>query len=254
MQPLSAIAANMTIPRTASPSPTASRPTPARRATRPRLDDLEITHPDLTAAIARVREWGATVNAARRRQASSDDAPPLAAPSLILSGPNGAGKTALARVIHWSMVDTVLDEDGRPIPDMVIPCGRWFTATDLLGALAQERDSDGYTHSAAPGQLAGSAPFVIIDDVAAELTIPYVAYQAQEGERQTRYHLFLDWCVRNNMPVVITTNLAAAGDDSDLARHVGPRAWSRLMQMCPRGYIVSLWSVPDYRRRLGGRA
>ena len=41
---------------------------------------------------------------------------------------------------------------------------------------------------------------------------------------------------------------------SDLARHVGPRAWSRLMQMCPRGYIVSLWSVPDYRRRLGGRA
>ena len=51
----------------------------------------------------------------------------------------------------------------------------------------------------------------------------------------------------------MTTNLAAAGDDSDLARHVGRRAWSRLMQMCPRGYIVSLWSVPDYRRRLGGR-
>jgi len=82
----------------------------------------------------------------------------------------------------------------------------------------------------------------------------YGAYPAQWSERQIRYHLFFDWCVGNNVPVVLTTNLAAAGPESDLAQHVGPRAWSRLMQMVPRGFIVSLWNVPDYRLIAGGRA
>lgn len=252
MQPISALANTMTIPRPTA-APTTARPAPAPRDARPRLADLEITHPDLAAAIAQVRHWAAAVNLAQRHNAGTADGPPSAAPSLILSGPNGTGKSHIARAILWSMVYTVLDDDGRPIPGMVSPAGRWFAAADLLAQLGHEQDSDGYHHSARPGPLVGSAPFVIIDDVAAELTIPYVAYQAQATERQIRYHLFFDWCIRNGVPVVLTTNLAAAGDESDLAHHVGPRAWSRLMQMCPRGYIISLWSVPDYRRRLGGR-
>ncbi len=228
--------------------------TRSQRAARPRLADMEITHPDLTAAITQVRAWGAAMNAARRQQNSAaDETAPLPTPSLILSGPNGTGKTALARVIQWSMVNAVLDDDGKPIDDMITPACRWYVAADLLARLGNERDGDGYNYSAAPGQIVGSAPFVIIDDVAAELSIPFVAYPAQEAERQIRYYLFLDWCVNNRVPVILTTNLAAAGDNSALAQHVGPRAWSRLMQMCPRGYIVSLWSVPDYRRRVGGR-
>ena len=225
----------------------------SRRA-RPTLAGLQETHPDLRQVIDQVRTWGKAVNAARHAvNDASDDNLTIRPPSLILTGPNGTGKTHLARVIQWSMVDAAMDEDGRPDPDMVAPCCRWYAAADLLGRLGNERDSDGFSYSGRPGQMVGSAPFVIIDDVAAELSIPYVAYPAQESERQIRYHLFFDWCVGNNVPVVLTTNLAAAGPESDLAQHVGPRAWSRLMQMVPRGFIVSLWNVPDYRLIAGGR-
>lgn len=228
-------------------------PAQLSRRARPTLDELRQTHPDLAAVIERVRAWGKAVNAARRAVNDVADETIVRPPSLILTGPNGVGKTHIARVIQWSMTDAALNEDGRPDPDMVAPCCRWYAAADLLARLGNERDSDGYAYSGRPGQMVGSAPFVIIDDVAAELTIPYVAYPAQEAERQIRYHLFFDWCVGNNVPVVLTTNLAAAGPDSDLAQHVGPRAWSRLMQMVPYGYTVSLWNVPDYRLILSGR-
>lgn len=230
------------------------------RWARPTLNGLRETHPDLRQVIAKVREWGQSVNAARRMVNNATDAgAAIRPPSMILTGPNGAGKTHIARVLQWSMVEAAGDAGrpdmfDRPNPDAVVPCCRWFSAVDLLARLGNEKDSDGYSHAGRPGQMVGSAPFVIIDDMAAALNIPYVAYPAQESERQIRYHLFFDWCVGNGVPVVITTNLAAVGDDSDLAQHVGPRAWSRLMQMVPRGFILSLWNVPDYRRIAGGRA
>lgn len=229
------------------------RPMPISRRQRPTLGSLRETHPDLRQVLETVRQWGKTFN--RIRQAANDagNEERVTAPSLILSGPNGTGKTHIARAIQWSMVDAALDDDGRPDPELVAPSCRWYAAADLLACLGEGRDSDGYTYSGRPGQLVGSAPFVIVDDLAAELSIPYVAYPAQEMERQIRYHLFFDWCVSNGVPVVLTTNLAAVGPDSDLARHVGPRAWSRLMQMVPRGFIVSLWNVPDYRMITSGR-
>ena len=231
----------------------ADAPVVMSRRARPTLNGLTITHPDLTVTIGRVREWGQAVNAARHAMNDANDETLARPPSLILTGPNGTGKTHLARVIQWSMVDAALDDDGRPLDDLVAPSCRWFAAADLLARLGNDRDGDGYSYAGRPGQMVGSAPFVIVDDVAAELSIPFVAYPAQEAERQIRYHLFFDWCVGNNVPVVLTTNLAAAGPDSDLARHVGPRAWSRLMLMCPAGFMISLWNVPDYRLIAGGR-
>lgn len=230
------------------------QPVQLPRHSRPTLSGLQETHPDMRTAVAVVRRWGAAFNQTRRAMNDATDESAARPPSLILSGPNGVGKTHIARAIQWSMVDTVLDEEGRAIPDMAAPACRWYAAADLLGSLGESRDGDGYTYSGRPGQMAGSAPFVIIDDVAAELTIPFVAHVAQEREIQMRYHLFFDWCLGNRVPVVLTTNLAATGPESDLARHVGPRAWSRLMEMVPRGFIVSLWNVPDYRLIAGGRA
>lgn len=228
-------------------------PAQLSRRARPTLNSLTETHPDVGGAIAAVRRWGTAFNVARRAMNDTADETPARPPSLILSGPNGAGKTHIARAIQWSMTDAATDDDGRPIDDLCAPSCRWYTAADLLARLGNERDGDGYSYSGRPGQLVGSAPFVVVDDVAAELTIPYVAYPAQEAERQIRYHLFFDWCNSNGVPVILTTNLTAAGPNSELARHVGPRAWSRLMQMCPAGFIVSLWNVPDYRLIASGR-
>ena len=226
------------------------------RQQRPSLDDLRATHPDVTAVLAGVRRWADAYRRALAAQGRAEaEMGECRAPSLILSGPNGTGKTHIARAIQWRVLTTVaLDADGDKLPDSVSPGCKWFAAAELLGRLGHESDSDGYRYATRPGQLIGNAPFVIIDDVAAELAIPYVAHAAQDVERQLRWHMVIDWCYANNVPVVMTTNLAASGDDSDLARHVGPRAWSRLMQMCPRGFILSLWNVPDYRLIAGGRA
>lgn len=228
-------------------------PAQLSRRARPTLNSLQETHPDMTGAIAVVRKWGKAFNEARRAMNDTADETAARPPSLILSGPNGTGKTHIARAIQWSLVDAATDEDSRQIDDLVAPSCRWYSAADLLGLLGHESDSEGYSYSGRPGSMVGGAPFVIIDDVAAELTIPFVAYPAQVMERQIRYHLFFDWCNSNGVPVVLTTNLTAAGPDSALAQHVGPRAWSRLMQMVPRGFIVSLWNVPDYRLIASGR-
>lgn len=228
-------------------------PAQLSRRARPTLNGLQETHPDMRGVIAVVRNWGKAFNEARRAMNDATDESQARPPSLILSGPNGTGKTHIARAIQWSLTDAATDDDGRPIDDLVAPSCRWYAAADLLGRLGNETDGDGYSYSGKPGQMVNNAPFVIIDDVAAELTIPFVAYPAQEAERQIRYHLFFDWCNSNRVPVILTTNLTAAGPDSALAQHVGPRAWSRLMEMVPRGFIVSLWNVPDYRLIVSGR-
>ena len=234
--------------------PSGDMPGRLPRRARPTLATLRETHPDMGAALVVVRRWAAAFNAYLRSLNDADNESMAGPPSLILSGPNGTGKTHIARAIQWSLVLAVLDDDGRAIDDLAAPACRWYAAADLLGSLGETRDNDGFFYSGRPSQLVGNAPFVVLDDVAAELSIPFVAYPAQEAERQIRYHLFFDWCVANRVPVVLTTNLSAAGPESDLARHVGPRAWSRLMQMSPRGFIVSLWNVPDYRMIAGGRA
>lgn len=221
----------------------------------PTLGGLIITHPDLRAIVERIVDWKRAVRDAVAAQndlgATADD---CRLPSLIISGPNGTGKSHIAQAIRYSVLTTIVrDGDGHDEPGTCAPRSKWFAAADLLARLGNERDGDGYSYSARPSQIVGSAPYIVIDDVAAELSIPFVAYPAQEIERQIRYYLLLDWCAKNNVAVILTTNLASAGPDSDLAAHVGPRAWSRLMQMVPAGFILSLWNVPDYRLIAGGR-
>ena len=47
----------------------------------------------------------------------------------------------------------------------------------------------------------------------------------------------------------ITTNL----DETGMVDLLGAAVWSRLLEMCPRGYIVELTGLDDYRRIKSGR-
>lgn len=193
------------------------------------LNSLEITHPKLQMALDAARAW------AKRKREGQLDA------SLVLMGPYGTGKTHIARAILWSMVQVAMDDDGEPIPGTERPAGRFFTGNDII----QRMDAHTWASS-----LIGQAPILVIDDVGAEQRIDYAGGDdGQRREKQHRYYKIINYCYDFQVSVIITTNLGLDG----LRDCLGGRAWSRLAQMAPKGFMVDLTGVPDYRLRQSGR-
>ena len=206
---------------------------------RVRINDLDTTHHQQVAtAVQAARDW-------KTRMIGGDlDA------SLVLSGPYGTGKTHIAKSILWSTVYTV---EGKP--DVVVPVGRFFIANELLTRLAPSQDKiTNALEMPRPSSLVGNAPMVIIDDVGGQQIIPYVSRDDQDGERHARYFRFIDYCYTAMVSVIITTNLSIEGlEDSQFARHIGGRAFDRLSEMAPVGFMVGLDGVPSWRQKQGGR-
>lgn len=193
------------------------------------LNSLEITHPKMQTAIDAARAW-----AERKRDGQLDA-------SLVLMGPYGTGKTHIARAILWSMIQVAVDDDGSQIGGTERPAGRFFTGNDLI----QRLDSHTWASS-----LIGQAPILVIDDVGAEQRIDYAGNDdGQRREKQGRYFKVINYCYDFQVSVIITTNLGLDG----LRECVGGRAWSRLAQMAPKGFMLDLTDVPDYRLRQSGR-
>jgi DNA replication protein DnaC len=218
-----------------------------------KLAHVDDSHPEMLMAVKAIRawakawpEWNAAWKAGNRS---------LRAPSLVFVGPFGTGKTLLARVILWSMVECATDEFGMDIDLTAVPRGRFFTAGDLLLEMAAHQDHESkVVVPARPGLLLGNAPLIVIDDIGAEGSIPFLRGEDQEHERHFRYRQVIDYCYENGVSVIITSNLPLRpGDKKTLAEHIGGRAWDRLLQMCPRGSMVELWGVPSWRARAGGR-
>jgi hypothetical protein len=157
----------------------------------------------------------------------------------------GCGKTHIARAIQWASYFSL--DDGTPIA----PAGKFYTAHDLmelLGSGNSMRDlAPPFTDTSA-GRMDGT-PVLVIDDVGVEGTLPYIAVGRQEQELQARYFEVVNYCYTRKISVVITANMRV----NELAQHVGGRAWSRLQEMAPSGFIVDMTGVPDYRRAKGGR-
>lgn len=210
------------------------------RAMRPvSLNELDTSHhPLVQAAVDAARRW-------RERYKSFD----CRAPSLVLLGPNGTGKTHIARAIWWSMT-TVAYDDGTPIPNSRRPIGQFCQAAELIARLAPNDSDEMRVQLPGVGQVIGSAPLVVVDDVGAEGNIQYVRGEYQAHEREVRYFRFIDWAYANDVPVIITTNLTL----DKLATHVGRRAWDRLNEMAPKGQMVNLFGVPSWRVKVSGRA
>lgn len=219
-----------------SPPPGASAA--AWQPQRTTLATLDTSHPAVATAVAAARAW------AQRMREGHHDA------SLILAGPYGTGKTHIAKAILWSIVDA---PEGHP--DHAVPAGRFFMANDLLLRLTPNREGDtGIIVTPRVGNLLGAAPLVVVDDVGGQQTIPYVRGEDQESERQARWFQFVNHCYTLGVAVIMTTNLSlAGGHDSALARHLGGRAWDRLCEMAPSGFMIGLDGVPSWRVKTGGR-
>lgn len=200
---------------------------PRKRASntpqRARLDDLDTSHPQMKLAVDTARAW------ADRKQQYSDA-------SLILAGGVGTGKTHIARAILWSICLTLENEP-------VAPVGRFWIANDLIQAVEPERR----TADLIPNTL----PMIVIDDIGSEQTIPYIGtdIEKQATEKEHRYFKVIDYCYTWQISIIATTNLSIKGLEDCL----GKRAYSRLSEMAPRGFMLELSQVPDYRMKRAGR-
>lgn len=210
------------------------------------LDTLDLSwHPLVKTAVNAAREWrklrSNQLKENKRQHEAGEEVTvkPHASLVLLATGKDavkctgyGCGKTHIAKAVLWSEAFVL---DGKPFA----PSGNFYEAARLIANL------DGETQPSA--EISG--PILVIDDVGTEGTIPFVGVAAQDNERHARYFKAINYCYDAGISVVITANLKA----SELAAHIGGRAWSRLLQMAPSGLIVDLTGVPDYRRRQGGR-
>jgi len=215
-----------------------NEPRAIRAATRTKLDSLDTSEPQVAYAVQQAREW------AKRKRGGYMDT------SMVLSGPFGTGKTHIAKAILWSIVDEVPGH-----PDSAVPAGRFYMANDLLLRLGSIQDkSSGIVTPVRTSSLVGNAPIVIIDDVGGQQIIPFVAGPDQKHERHARYFRFIDYCYTDMVSVIMTTNLSIGGLElSDFAKHIGGRAFDRLAQMAPRGFMIGLDGVTSWRQKAGGR-
>lgn len=209
---------------------------------RPLLSELDITHhPKVAQAVQTARDWYLL-----RQQQKTTKQPVRASMVLLATQVNkkdgttdldrtgyGCGKTHIARACLWT---ECLVMDGEPIA----PIGKFFLAMDIIGRL------DGETPAAVE---IAPAPIIVLDDVGTEGAIQFVGKELQVSERHARYFKIFDYCYQAGVSVVVTANLTIDG----LMATIGGRAYSRLLQMAPSGFILDMTGVPDYRRKAGGR-
>lgn len=209
----------------------AEPPQQGRVVQRATLHELDTTHQTIRDAIHMARMW-----ADRKRRGDSEA-------SIVLVGPVGTGKTHIARSVLWSIC--LATEDGQPIA----PAGKFFLASDLLLKFSPTSTSWGGVEMPRAADIIGQVPIVVIDDIGAEGTIPYITVDNQEQERQARYFRAIDYCYTWRISLVITSNLSIG----QLQKHLGRRCWDRLSEMAPRGFMFDLTGVPSWRQKQSGR-
>jgi len=230
----------------------------------PKLSDLDTSvHPQVATAVKTAYEW-----AERKKRGESI--------SVIFAGPNGIGKSHIAQSILWSIrysPDPKMAWELEPtvvVEGHILPLGRFYSAAALIIGMGPTVTDNGQILPPPIDYFVGTAPIIVIDDLGAAISMPYIKGEMQKEEIEIRLFLFIEHCLRrtgfrrvdNDVEVVedipsliITTNLdlGDGSENCELAEYVGPRVWDRLQMMCPKGFMVNMRDVPSYRKKASGR-
>lgn len=215
-----------------TPAPIVIEPIDQKVPPRVTLAQLDQYHPLIKQAVAMCYRWW------DEKQNGRDYA------SIVLTGPYGCGKTHIALSLLWSIALTL--DDNTPVS----PVGRFFKATDLLMKMNPTKTDFGGYDVPRPCDFIGYVPILVIDDIGTEQRLPFITGNDQSGEIEARYYRVIDYCYNQNISVIITCNTSL----EKLARIIGGRAWDRLQQMAPKGFMMDLAGVPSWRQRQSGRA
>jgi DNA replication protein DnaC len=211
----------------------------------PSIDDLTTAHmtPEQKARfdqlLTRVREW----------REGTRFAPGLS--MMLMSRQVGIGKTHIARsvVSSFSAIIGELYYLGDEPQFALETRARLYTARELISYLGGDEARDVWTI------VPHTVQCLVIDDLGREGYLDFVKADQQQAEKQARYfhlinHLYQRWQNgRYPVSLFITTNLNSA----ECQELLGEAVWSRLLEMCPRGYIVEVSGLEDYRRVKSGR-
>ncbi len=212
----------------------------------PSLSDLKTNH---MSQEQRQRYDGLLVNVRKWRQ----DALSNRGLSFVLSSKQvGVGKTHIAKAVNASFCRVVGNmEYINDVPQFRMEFrSRLFTARELINMLGGDNQKSVW--EIVPKHVT----CLVIDDLGREGYLDYVKADQQLIEKQSRYFHLINhiYETRKNgrypVNLFITTNLTA----NEVKALLGDANWSRLLQLCPKGNILELNGIDDYRSVSRGRA
>ncbi len=171
---------------------------------------------------------------------------------LLSSKQVGVGKTHIAKAVNSSFCRVIGDmEYVDDVPKFRVEYrSRLYTARHLIHLLGGDEQQTLWDIVPKHVQC------LVIDDLGREGYIDYVKADQQTQEKQSRYFHLINhlYETRRNgqhpVNIFITTNLTT----DEVQELLGDANWSRLLEMCPRGYITEMDGLTDYRRVASGRA
>lgn len=158
----------------------------------------------------------------------------------------GNGKTTIAEALFYGCGVMTINEVEQAQELCIYPAGKLRSAREWM---LMQSETDFSLDKFLFSEQLGKPRVILIDDVGREGSIPFVRSTEQASEIQTRYYDLINYCYRQKLSVIMTSNYRL----NELATFLGGATWSRLLEMVPDGFMIDITGVRDYRPIAGGR-